>query len=55
MLDALLTGLSLVFEWPSIGYLMLGAGIGIWVGAIPGLGGIIGLLSGQDYTLQLFN
>ena len=38
MIDALLTGLSLVFAWPSIGYLMLGAFLGIWIGAILGLG-----------------
>jgi|GEM_PF-7128201 len=44
MLDALITGLSLVFEWPAIGFLMLGVFIGIWFGAIPGLGGVIGLV-----------
>jgi hypothetical protein len=43
MLDAFFTGLFLVFEWPAIGYLFLGVYIGIWLGAVPGLGGIIGL------------
>lgn len=44
MLDAFFTGLFLVFEWPAIGYLFLGVFIGIWLGAVPGLGGIIGLI-----------
>ena len=44
MLDAFITGLFLVFEWPAIGYLFLGVFIGIWLGAVPGLGGIIGLV-----------
>ncbi len=39
MLDAFVTGLLLVFEWPAIGFLFLGVFIGIWLGAIPGLGG----------------
>ena len=44
MFDALIIGLQLVVEWPSIGYLMLGALLGMWIGAVPGLGGIIGLV-----------
>ena len=39
MLEAFVTGLLLVFEWPAIGFLFLGVFIGIWLGAIPGLGG----------------
>ena len=34
MFDAFVTGLSLVFEWPAIGFLMLGVFIGMWLGAI---------------------
>lgn len=38
MLDAFVTGLLLVFEWPTIGFLFLGVFIGIWLGAW--LGGV---------------
>lgn len=53
MFEALWTGLTLVFQWPSIGYLMLGALLGIWVGAIPGLGGIIGLVLLLPFTFGM--
>lgn len=53
MFEALWTGLVLVFQWPSIGYLMLGALLGIWVGAIPGLGGIIGLVLLLPFTFGM--
>ncbi len=53
MLDALLIGLALVFEWPSIGFLMLGAVLGIWIGAVPGLGGIIGLVLLLPFTFGM--
>jgi putative tricarboxylic transport membrane protein len=50
MLEALLDGLSLVFQWPAIGYLVLGVFLGIWLGAVPGLGGIIGLVILLPFT-----
>ena len=53
MFEALWTGLTLVFQWPSIGYLLLGASLGIWVGAIPGLGGIIGLVLLLPFTFGM--
>jgi len=53
MLDAFWMGLGLVFEWPSIGFLMLGAGMGIWIGAVPGLGGIIGLVLLLPFTFGM--
>ncbi|MBL6958301.1 MAG: tripartite tricarboxylate transporter permease [Rhodospirillales bacterium] len=53
MIDALWTGLLLVFEWPSIGYLVLGAVLGIWIGAVPGLGGIIGLVLLLPFTFGM--
>lgn len=53
MLEALWTGLVLVFEWPAIGYLMLGVGLGIWIGAVPGLGGIIGLVLLLPFTFGM--
>lgn len=39
MFDAFVGGLILVFQWKSFLYLLLGAGIGFWVGILPGLGG----------------
>ncbi len=53
MIDALISGLLLVFAWPSIGYLLLGALLGIWIGAIPGLGGIIGLVMLLPFTFGM--
>ena len=50
MLEASLDGLSLVFQWPAIGYLVLGVFLGIWLGAVPGLGGIIGLVILLPFT-----
>ena len=41
MYDALIQGLFAVFQWPAIGYLMLGVLHGIWLGAVPGLGGTL--------------
>jgi putative tricarboxylic transport membrane protein len=53
MFEALITGLSLVFEWPAIGFLMLGVFLGIWMGAIPGLGGVIGLVLLLPFTFGM--
>lgn len=39
MLDALMDGLLSVLQWKSLLYLFIGAGIGYWVGILPGLGG----------------
>lgn len=53
MLEALLSGLIQVFQWPAIGYLLLGVVIGIWLGAVPGLGGIIGLVLLLPFTFTM--
>ena len=53
MLDAFLTGLGLVFEWPTIGFLFGGVLLGIWLGAVPGLGGIIGLVILLPFTFGM--
>ena len=53
MLEAFLTGLLMVFQWPAIGFLFLGVVIGIWLGAVPGLGGIIGLVLLLPFTFQM--
>jgi len=53
VLEAFLRGLELVFEWPAIGYLMLGVLLGLWLGAVPGLGGIIGLVLLLPFTYNM--
>jgi len=42
--SAFIEGMVLVFQWPAIGYLLLGVFIGIWLGAVPGVGGFTGLI-----------
>ncbi|MEM8950238.1 MAG: tripartite tricarboxylate transporter permease [Pseudomonadota bacterium] len=49
-LDAFIQGLVLALQWPSFGFLLLGIVIGIWLGAVPGLGGIIGIVLVLPFT-----
>jgi TctA family transporter len=53
LFESLLKGFSLVIQWPSIGYLILGVFIGLWLGAVPGLGGIIGLVILLPFTFGM--
>ena len=53
MFEALLAGLFAVFQWPAIGFLILGVLLGIWLGAVPGLGGIIGLVLLLPFTFGM--
>jgi TctA family transporter len=53
MFESMINGLLLVFQWPAIGYLMLGILIGMWMGAVPGLGGIIGLVLLLPFTFEM--
>src|SRR5690349_24798041 len=39
MLEALLQGLFLVLQWKAFAFMLLGIGVGFWVGLLPGLGG----------------
>lgn len=50
MLEAFVQGLVQVVEWPAIGFMVLGVAMGIWLGAVPGLGGIIGLVVLLPFT-----
>lgn len=36
-------GLNLVLAWPASGLMLLGVLLGLSVGAVPGLGGIVGM------------
>lgn len=49
-LGAFLEGLSLATAWPAIGFLMLGVLLGIWLGAVPGLGGALGIVLVLPFT-----
>ncbi|MDH3738510.1 MAG: tripartite tricarboxylate transporter permease [Alphaproteobacteria bacterium] len=53
MFEALISGLVLIFQWPAIGYLLLGIFIGIWFGAVPGLGGVTGLVILIPFTFDM--
>lgn len=50
MFESMITGLVMVFQWPAFGYLLLGIFIGIWLGVIPGLGGVMGLVLLLPFT-----
>jgi len=53
MFEAFLSGLFLIFQWPALGYLLLGVFIGIWFGAVPGLGGVTGLVIIIPFTFNM--
>jgi TctA family transporter len=53
MIDGMLQGLALAFSWPAPAYLLLGIVIGIWVGAVPGLGGAVGLALMLPFTFGM--
>lgn len=52
-LDAFFQGLMLVLQWPTFGFLMLGVLFGIWLGAVPGLGGPLGLVLILPFTYNM--
>jgi len=51
--SAFLEGLYLVFQWPAIGYLFLCVFLGIWIGAVPGVGGFTGLILLLPFTYKM--
>jgi len=51
--DALILGLISVLAWPAIGFMVLGVVIGMWLGAVPGLGGILGLILLLPFTFDM--
>jgi TctA family transporter len=40
VIEALLEGLLLVLQWKAFAFMLLGIGLGFWVGLLPGLGGV---------------
>ena len=53
MIEALTAGLTSIFEPEVLAFLGLGIFIGIWLGAVPGLGGIIGMLLLLPFTFDM--
>jgi TctA family transporter len=53
MIEGMLSGLELALSWPALGYLMLGVFLGMWVGAVPGLGGAVGLALMLPFTFGM--
>ncbi|MEE8093292.1 MAG: tripartite tricarboxylate transporter permease, partial [Gammaproteobacteria bacterium] len=53
MIEALISGLGLIFQWHVLAYFALGCVIGVWMGAIPGLGGAIGLVLLLPFTFSM--
>ncbi|MCK5326591.1 MAG: tripartite tricarboxylate transporter permease [Woeseiaceae bacterium] len=53
MIDGMLAGLMLVLSWPAFGYLLAGVFIGMWIGAVPGLGGVVGLVLLLPFTFGM--
>lgn len=53
MIEPLLSGLLQVFSWPAICYLGFGIFLGIWLGALPGVGGVTGLILLLPFTYTM--
>jgi putative tricarboxylic transport membrane protein len=53
MFASVLDGFVLVFQWPSIGFLLLGTLIGLWLGAVPGLAGVTGMVLVLPFTFGM--
>jgi putative tricarboxylic transport membrane protein len=53
MIEALLEGLGLIFQWHVLIYFALGCVIGILMGAVPGMGGAIGLVLLLPFTFSM--
>ena len=53
MLESLIGGMELVFGWSTLGYLLLGVIFGLWLGAVPGLGGIVGVVIILPFTFDM--
>lgn len=53
MFDAFFSGLVQVLMWPAIGYMFVGILMGIWLGAVPGIGGLTGLAILIPFTFDM--
>lgn len=53
MIEALIDGLVQIVQWPTFGFLVVGCFLGIWLGAIPGLNGLIGMVIVLPFTFDM--
>jgi TctA family transporter len=53
MWEAFGSGLIQVLQWPTIGFIFLGVVIGLWLGAVPGIGGLVGLVIIMPFTYDM--
>ena len=53
MFEALVEGLALIFQWHVLAYFVLGCVLGILMGAVPGMGGAIGLVLLLPFTFSM--
>lgn len=53
MIEAFLNGFLQVLQWPTLGFLLIGIIFGIFIGIIPGLGTIIGLVVLLPFTFGM--
>lgn len=53
MIEAALEGLTQVFAWPALGYMVLGVLTGLVVGILPGVGGTFSLAVLIPFTFNL--
>jgi putative tricarboxylic transport membrane protein len=53
MWEAFGAGLMHVLQWPTFGFLLLGVVVGLWLGAVPGIGGLVGLVIIMPFTYDM--
>lgn len=53
MVEAMVSGLLQTFSWPAFGLMLLGVPVGLILGAIPGLGGNLGLALTIPFTFGM--
>ena len=53
VVDAFVSGLLQVFNWPTMGYMLIGIAIGFAVGILPGLGGGVTLALMLPFTFKM--
>ena len=46
-------GLQAILAWPAAGFMVLGVFLGIWMGAVPGLGGVLGMILLLPFTFEM--
>lgn len=52
-MDAVVQGLYHVVQWPACGFMVFGVIVGLYLGAIPGLGGIVGFTLLIPFTFKM--